>query len=71
MDKSSYKYGILFRIIIAVLIIFSPAIITGRFSIDSLSGNLLITEFIIRTVALIIGLLLIYFEVKNYFDKFK
>ncbi len=56
----------LIRIIISVLIIFSPVIITGRFFIDSSTfGTFLSVEFVVRMFALILGLFLIHNEFRN------
>lgn len=61
------KTILVINIIIGVIIALSPIIITGRmYNETNTLGTLLITEFIIRTLSLIIGLLVIYNSIKNY-----
>lgn len=55
---------------IGILILISPVIITGTwYDIESTLGGLLIAEFLMRTSALIIGLLVIYDTVKSFYLK--
>ncbi|MDH6372872.1 ABC-type arginine/histidine transport system permease subunit [Paenibacillus sp. PastF-3] len=68
MDKNSKL--LLSSIIIGLLIMFSPIILTGyTYSSDNILGPLLYVEFIIRSLAIIIGLLVIYDGVKNFLKK--
>ncbi|KIO63786.1 hypothetical protein NSQ96_05900 [Caldifermentibacillus hisashii] len=69
MKKENQKKVLLFfNIIIGLLTIFAPNIITGRFYDEAkILGSLLVGEFIIRTVSLIIGLLIINDGIKTYF----
>ncbi|CAH1059394.1 hypothetical protein CA600_17190 [Paenibacillus sp. VTT E-133280] len=69
MDKNNNKL-LLSSIVIGLLIMFSPIILTGyTYSTDSILGPLLYFEFTIRSLALIIGLLVIYDGVKNFLKK--
>lgn len=63
------KKNIIFIIncIIGILIIRTPNIIAGHPYNDNLMGGLQIAEFIVRTIAFIIGLLVIHDAVKTYF----
>ncbi|MFL2095555.1 hypothetical protein [Marinilactibacillus psychrotolerans] len=55
---------------IGVLILLSPVIITGSwYDIESTLGGLLIAEFLMRTGALVIGLLVIYDTIKTFYLK--
>ncbi len=61
---------LLASILLGLLIMFSPVIITRQgYDVSSILGNLLIVELIVRTLALIIGLIVVYDGVKNFFKK--
>ncbi|GGG10947.1 hypothetical protein GCM10010912_64220 [Paenibacillus albidus] len=69
MDKNN-KLLLLVSIFIGLLIMFSPIILTGyTYSSNNILGSLLYFEFTIRSLALIIGLLVIYDGVKNFSKK--
>lgn len=58
---------IIIRYMLGILIILAPTIITGRllYAPNKIMGGLLIAEFIMRTTAFIIGLLVIYDTTKS------
>lgn len=70
MNLKSKKNAIfIINCILAVLIMFAPVIITGHFyDTSKLLGGLLISDFVIRTVSLIIGILVIYDSIKRHID---
>ncbi|MBP3039714.1 hypothetical protein J9303_09465 [Bacillaceae bacterium Marseille-Q3522] len=55
-------------LVAGILITLSPVMITGEFysTTSGLMGNLLVADFVMRTLALIIGLAVIYDAAKNY-----
>ncbi|MBU5441108.1 hypothetical protein KQI79_03550 [Paenibacillus sp. MSJ-34] len=56
-------------IIIGLIIALSPVIVTGSwYNTTTVMGNLLVAEFVIRTLAIVIGLSIIYNGVKHYFS---
>ncbi|MBD8046499.1 hypothetical protein [Clostridium faecium] len=56
--------------ILGVLIILTPIIITGRLYDESkILGGLLVSEFVMRTLSLIIGFGVIYDAIKVYFKE--
>lgn len=57
---------LILALIIGILIIFAPVIITGHgYNIEMSLGGLLTAEFVMRTVAIIVGLLVIYNAIKT------
>ncbi|WP_088043041.1 hypothetical protein [Bacillus sp. EAC] len=67
-NKNPNKLLLFFNLVIGILIIISPTIITGHlYDIQTLIGNIRVAEFVLRTAALIIGLLVINEGIKNYF----
>lgn len=55
-----------FSIFIGLLIALAPVIVTGHWYHTSMAmGNLLVAEFIVRTLAVVIGLLVIYNGIKQ------
>jgi hypothetical protein len=55
------------QLVIGILIIVAPIIVTGRlYNENEIMGALLVSEFIMRTVSLIVGLLVIYDAIKSY-----
>ncbi len=67
MDKSMILIG---SIIIGFLCMLSPIIITGTvYDTNRVMGSLLTAEFVVRTLAIIIGLIIIYDGVKSHFKK--
>jgi uncharacterized membrane protein len=55
-------------ILIGLLIALSPVIVTGSwYNTNIVMGNLLIAEFIVRTLVIVIGLIVIYNGVKHFF----
>lgn len=51
---------------LGILIIFAPVIITGHlYNTSKVMGGLLISEFIVRSLSLVIGLLVIYDTTKS------
>lgn len=69
--KSSIHKAILFTVgcSIGILIIFSPTIISGQSFSNQDIGNFLSVNLVLRTSALIAGLLVIYDSAKNCFMK--
>jgi hypothetical protein len=68
IDKNSKV--LLSSFFIGLLIMFSPVIITGHgYDVSRVMGILLTVELIVRTLALIIGLIVIYDGVKCYVKK--
>ncbi|MGY0694842.1 hypothetical protein ACW2QC_19010 [Virgibacillus sp. FSP13] len=66
--KNNSLIAFFINLIIGVIIIVAPVIITGRFyNENEVMGSLLVSEFVMRTTALIIGLLVIYDSIKRYF----
>lgn len=56
--------------VLGILIILAPIIITGRLYDESkILGGLLVSEFIMRTLSLIIGFGVIYDAIKVYFKE--
>lgn len=61
------KSRLISSIIIGILIALTPTIIVGgTYATTNAMGCLLVSEFLIRNIAIIIGLLVIYDGVKNY-----
>jgi ABC-type arginine/histidine transport system permease subunit len=61
---------LLSSVVIGVLIMLSPVFITGHtYNTTNFMGSLLTAEFVIRSVSLIIGLVVIYDGVKSFFKK--
>lgn len=55
-------------IIIGILIMFSPVFITGSYyDINKVMGSLLTAELVVRTLAVVVGLIIIYDGIKNLF----
>lgn len=68
MNKKRMFLSII-EIIIGVVIIFAPTIITGKnYNVNETMGDLLVAEFVLRTLSFIIGLIIIYLSIKK-FDK--
>ncbi|MGZ7443222.1 hypothetical protein ACLD72_016825 [Paenibacillus sp. TH7-28] len=67
--SSSGKIVILLvSLIVGILIMFSPVFITGSYyNVNQVMGNLLSAELIVRTLAVVIGLIIIYDGVKTFF----
>ncbi|WP_112180419.1 MULTISPECIES: hypothetical protein [Paraliobacillus] len=67
MKKNITNFSFLIlSLIIGTLIIFAPVIITGQgYDIQRTLGGLLIAEFLMRTTAIIVGLLVIYHAIKT------
>lgn len=67
MKKYSIGY-LTITLFIGVLIMIVPSLVTGRFFYDEtkVMGALLVSEFIMRTVSIIIGLLVIYDTIKKF-----
>lgn len=58
---------LIINLILGVIIIFVPNIITGHsYDINNNMGSLLVSEFIMRVITFVIGLLVISFSIKNY-----
>ncbi|ALL22561.1 hypothetical protein ABEX41_06485 [Bacillus tropicus] len=56
----SKNVNLLFQIVIGIIIMIAPILITGTmYDVTKTMGDLLVTELIIRTLSLIIGLLVI------------
>jgi hypothetical protein len=56
-NKSSF---LICSLIIGVFIAISPVVVTGHwYDITFVMGNLLVAEFIVRTIAIVVGLLVI------------
>lgn len=69
MKTSDRILFLLATIVIGLLIALSPNIITGStYDINHIMGGLLIAEFIVRTMALVIGLITIYTGFKYFFN---
>jgi len=52
--------NLLLQIVIGIIIMIAPVLITGTmYDVTKTMGDLLVAEFIIRTISLIIGLLVI------------
>lgn len=70
MEKKKKKYIFLISsILIGLLIAFSPVIVTGSwYDIIHVMGDLLVAEFIIRTLAIITGLLTVYNGVVHFLN---
>ncbi|MBO7749042.1 hypothetical protein I8J29_33265 [Paenibacillus sp. MWE-103] len=66
---NSNKFAILVcSLVIGVFIALSPVIVTGHwYDITHVIGNLLVAEFIVRTIAIVIGLLVIFSGIKRFF----
>ncbi|NBD24140.1 hypothetical protein [Paenibacillus glycinis] len=59
---------LLCSLFIGVLIALSPVLVTGHwYNVNKTMGNLLIAEFIVRTLAIVFGLLVIFGGVKHFF----
>ena len=70
MDDVKKRMLLFTSILIGVLIMFTPNMITGySYDVSRVMGSILIVEFIVRTLALIIGLFVIYDGAKNYLLK--
>jgi ABC-type arginine/histidine transport system permease subunit len=69
MNKEKSKIIlVIVSIVIGIIIIFAPVIITGRFYDEvHVMGGLLVGDFLMRTTSLILGLIIIYDGIKNYF----
>jgi hypothetical protein len=68
MKRNGRLTILLSSILIGLLIMLSPIFITGyTYNTSRVMGSLLTGEFIVRTVALIIGLIIIYDGVKIFF----
>lgn len=64
------KVKLIVSFIIGILIILTPTIIVGRFyNTNLVMGSLLTSEFVMRNISLIIGLLIIYDGIKNFARK--
>ncbi|MCU4988989.1 hypothetical protein OCF10_08540 [Bacillus cereus] len=56
----SKNVNLLLQIVIGIIIMIAPILITGTmYDVTKTMGDLLVAEFIIRTLSLIIGLLVI------------
>ncbi|GAA0124395.1 hypothetical protein UT300019_02970 [Clostridium sp. CTA-19] len=61
---------LLINCILGITIMLGPSIITGHFyNVSYLLGGLLISDFIMRTVSFIIGILVIYDSIKRFTTK--
>ncbi|MEC3226097.1 hypothetical protein P9027_29710 [Bacillus thuringiensis] len=61
------KYILLFQIIIGIIIAIAPIVINGvAYDFSESMGDLLVAEFIMRTISLIIGMLVISKSLKDY-----
>lgn len=59
-------------ILIGILIMFSPVIIIGhQYNVSRVMGNLLIADFIVRTLVVVVGLIIIYDGIRRYFSASK
>lgn len=59
--------NLLLQIVIGIIIMIAPILITGTmYDVTKTMGDLLVAEFIIRTISLIIGLLVISKAVYRY-----
>jgi hypothetical protein len=59
-------------ILIGILIMLSPIIITGhQYDVSRVMGTLLVAEFIVRTLVMVIGLIIIYDGIKRFFSTIK
>ncbi|MFC6651315.1 hypothetical protein [Paenibacillus rhizoplanae] len=57
-------------VVVGVLIMISPGFITGHtFGSTQYQGSLYIAEFVVRSLALIIGLMVIYDGIKSFFKR--
>ncbi|MBP2115505.1 hypothetical protein [Paenibacillus silagei] len=57
-------------VVIGVLVMVSPGFITGHtFSSTQYQGSLYVAEFVVRSLALIIGLVVIHDGIKSFFKK--
>ncbi|MCM3630413.1 hypothetical protein M3194_24065 [Paenibacillus glycanilyticus] len=66
--KPNQSVFLLCSLIIGILIALSPVIVTGNwYDTTHVMGDLLVAEFILRTLAIVIGLLVIFSGLKNYF----
>ncbi|WP_432407328.1 hypothetical protein [Wukongibacter sp. M2B1] len=64
------KMKLVISFIMGLLIILVPTIITGRlYNEVAIMGGLLYSEFIMRNICSIVGLLVIYDGLKSYFNK--
>lgn len=67
MKINSQKINCIIGCIIGILIIFIPTIITGYFFANSTAiGGLYISEFIMRVISSILGLVVIYDAIKQF-----
>ncbi|WML42047.1 hypothetical protein RCG19_10710 [Neobacillus sp. OS1-2] len=67
-NKNPKKILLIINLIVGILITVAPIIITGHvYDVTHVIGNLLVGEFVIRTVSLIIGLIIINEGIKTYF----
>ncbi|WP_460282951.1 hypothetical protein [Bacillus luti] len=63
----SKNMNLLLQIVIGIIIMIAPILITGTmYDVTKTMGDLLVAEFIIRTISLIIGLLVISKAVYRY-----
>ncbi len=68
MKTNNRKIFLYISILIGLLIALSPVIVTGSwYSTTYVIGNLLIAEFIVRTLVIAIGLIVIANGAKHYF----
>jgi uncharacterized protein with PQ loop repeat len=67
--EKSKKIFLIISLGFGILIFLAPSIITGRFYYDEVHvmGPLLVSEFLMRTASLILGLIIIYDGIKNFF----
>lgn len=65
--KTNSIIKLIFKLLIGVLIILAPVIITGHWYNESkIMEALLVSDFVMRTLSFIIGLLVIYDSIKSY-----
>ncbi|WP_248562697.1 hypothetical protein [Niallia sp. NCCP-28] len=68
MEKT-LKKALKIKVFIGFLIIIAPVFITGKWFIYDIINNLLVAEFVVRSLAVVIGLFVIYDSVKTYYNK--
>ncbi|TVY00530.1 hypothetical protein FPZ45_10915 [Cohnella terricola] len=68
VSKNNRIVVLISSFILGLLIMFSPNIITGSsYDTTHVMGGLLTAEFVVRTIVIVIGLIVIYDGIKNYF----
>ncbi|RCX18051.1 hypothetical protein DFP94_1072 [Fontibacillus phaseoli] len=68
MNSSGKILVLITSIIIGILIMFSPVFITGSYyNVNQVMGSLLSAEMVTRTLAVVIGLIIMYDGVKTFF----